>query len=59
MSAFVFSFVILGSRQGTTFLPRRDYSHFIGSLSTWRGPGKAVEPLPAVEARSEAIIPKR
>jgi glycosyltransferase involved in cell wall biosynthesis len=59
MSAFGFSFMILGSRHGTTFLPRRDYSFFIGSLWTWHGDGKAVEPLPALEARSEAIIPKR
>ena len=27
MAAFVFSFVILGVRHGTTFLPRRDYSY--------------------------------
>ena len=34
MAAFVFSFAILGSRHGTTFLPRRDYSSFIGSIWT-------------------------
>jgi polyisoprenyl-phosphate glycosyltransferase len=33
MAAFVFSFVILGARHGTTFLPRRDYSYFVGSVS--------------------------
>jgi hypothetical protein len=32
MLAFQFSFVTLGNRQGATFLPRRDYSHFIGRL---------------------------
>ena len=37
MAAFVFSFVILGSRHGTTFLPRRDYSFFIGSIWTLHG----------------------
>jgi glycosyltransferase involved in cell wall biosynthesis len=59
MSAFVFSFMILGSRHGTTFLPRRDYSFFIGSIWTWHGNGKAVVPLPALEARSESVLAKR
>ena len=36
MGAFVFSFVILGSRHGSSFLPRRDYSYFIGSLDASR-----------------------
>jgi glycosyltransferase involved in cell wall biosynthesis len=29
MFSFVFSFIILGNRQGSTFLPLRDYSYFI------------------------------
>ena len=41
MAAFVFSFVILGSRHGSTFLPRRDYSFFIGAL--WTLHGRAVD----------------
>jgi polyisoprenyl-phosphate glycosyltransferase len=27
--AFIFSFVVLGGRQGATFLPRRDYAYFV------------------------------
>ena len=41
MAAFVFSFAILGARHGTTFLPRRDYSFFIGSIWTLHGPGQS------------------
>ena len=37
MAAFVFSFMILGSRHGSTFLPRRDYSFFIGAVWTLHG----------------------
>ncbi|SIO55451.1 Glycosyltransferase involved in cell wall bisynthesis [Singulisphaera sp. GP187] len=32
MMAFVFSFVILGSRHNLTFLPCRDYGYFVGEL---------------------------
>jgi hypothetical protein len=34
MLAFVFSFVTLSNRHGSTFLPRRDYAPFIGRLWT-------------------------
>jgi glycosyltransferase involved in cell wall biosynthesis len=33
MLSLVFSFVILGGRQGSAFLPRRDYAYFIGRTS--------------------------
>ena len=44
MAAFVFSFAILGSRHGSTFLPRRDYSFFIGSVWTLHGVERALAP---------------
>ena len=34
MFSFLFSFIILGDRQGSTFLPLRDYSYFVGSVKT-------------------------
>src|SRR4051812_10319765 len=34
MLAFVFCFVILGDRNGTTFLPIRDYHYFVGGTRT-------------------------
>ena len=55
MATFVFSFVILSSRHGTTFLPRRDYSFFIGSIWTLRGSGQSVSPLPIPELQSEVV----
>ena len=55
MAAFVFSFAILGSRHGTTFLPRRDYSFFIGSIWTLHGPGQSPAPLPNPERTSEVL----
>jgi polyisoprenyl-phosphate glycosyltransferase len=33
MLSLIFSFVILGGRQGSAFLPRRDYVYFIGRAS--------------------------
>jgi len=59
MAAFVFSFAILGSRHGSTFLPRRDYSLFIGTLWTVDGPERSVTPLPVPEVASEVILPAR
>jgi glycosyltransferase involved in cell wall biosynthesis len=59
MAAFVFSFVILGSRNGTTFLPRRDYSFFIGSIWTLHGTGQSVLPSPIPEVQSEVILSRR
>jgi hypothetical protein len=55
MAAFVFSFVILGSRHGTTFLPRRDYSIYIGSIWNSYGSGQSMSPLPGPEPRSEVL----
>jgi hypothetical protein len=55
MAAFVFSFVILGSRHGSSFLPRRDYSYFIGSLWTLHGPERMASPLPVREPASELL----
>ena len=49
MAAFIFSFVILGARHGSTFLPRRDYSFFVGSVSTLHGAGPSASPLPVPE----------
>ena len=59
MAAFVFSFVILGSRHGTTFLPRRDYSFFIGSIWTLHGSRQSMAPLPIPELKSEVILSGR
>jgi glycosyltransferase involved in cell wall biosynthesis len=55
MAAFVFSFVILGSRHGSSFLPRRDYSYFIGSLWTLHGAERSALPLPIREPASEIL----
>ncbi len=59
MAAFVFSFAILGSRHGSTFLPRRDYSFFIATLWTVHGPEWSVTPLPVPEPAREVILPAR
>lgn len=56
MSAFVFSFAILGSRHGMTFLPRRDYSFFIGSIWTVHGREQSEAPLPIPELQSSQVI---
>lgn len=32
--SFIFSFIILGDRQGSTFLPLRDYRYFVGGVKT-------------------------
>jgi hypothetical protein len=53
MAMFVFSFVVLGARHGSTFLPRRDYSYFIGTLWTVHGPERSASPLPAGDLRRE------
>jgi glycosyltransferase involved in cell wall biosynthesis len=59
ISAFAFSFVILGSRHGMTFLPRRDYGFFIGSVWTCCGSPRAVEPEASREGHGDAILAKR
>jgi hypothetical protein len=55
MAAFVFSFAILGSRHGTTFLPRRDYFIFIESIWNCDGSGESVSPLPEPESQSQVL----
>jgi polyisoprenyl-phosphate glycosyltransferase len=55
MAAFVFSFAILGSRHGTTFLPRRDYSIFIESIWNCDGSGESASPLPEPEPKSQVL----
>jgi hypothetical protein len=54
VAAFVFSFMVLGSRHGSPFLPRRDYSFFVGSLWTMHGAGPSAAPLPAPEPAAVA-----
>jgi hypothetical protein len=49
MASFVLSFAILGARHGSTFLPRRDYSLFIGDVWTIHGPGQSLAPSPMPE----------
>jgi hypothetical protein len=56
MAAFVFSFAILGSRHGSTFLPRRDYSFFIGGLWTLHGDERSLAPLPVPELQSDFVV---
>jgi hypothetical protein len=56
LAAFVFSFVILAARHGSTFLPRRDYSFFIGTLKTLHGPERSATPLPVTALANEALF---
>jgi hypothetical protein len=56
LGMFVFSFVILGARHGSTFLPRRDYSYFISTVWTVRGPERPALPLPAPELPREGLL---
>jgi glycosyltransferase involved in cell wall biosynthesis len=56
LGAFVFSFAILGSRRGTTFLPRRDYSFFIGPISTLFDTRQSRTSMPHSEHESAVII---
>jgi hypothetical protein len=49
MAAFVFSFMILSSRHGSPFLPRRDYSFFVGSVWTLHGAEPSAMPSPTPE----------
>ena len=30
--AVMFSFIVLGAHQGSSFLPRRDYSHYVSHV---------------------------
>jgi polyisoprenyl-phosphate glycosyltransferase len=59
MAAFVFSFVILGARHGTTFLPRRDYFYFIGSISAYYRHGEFVSPSSTPEQQTEVLVARR
>jgi glycosyltransferase involved in cell wall biosynthesis len=59
MAALVFSFGMLGSRHGSTFLPRRDYSYFIGSIWTVHGPERSLAPLPLLDPANEVVLPAR
>ena len=49
MLTVLFCFGILGGRQATAFIPRRDYRYFAGSLRTIfpRGSGDSLDPLKA------------
>jgi hypothetical protein len=47
--------MVLGSRHGSPFLPRRDYSFFVGSVRTLRGAGPSLTPLPAPDL--DAVAP--
>jgi polyisoprenyl-phosphate glycosyltransferase len=59
IGAFVFSFVILGSRHGSSFLPRRDYSYFIDSLWTLEGRARAIAPLPVPEQARDLVLAEK
>ena len=59
MAAFVFSFAILGARHGTTFLPRRDYFYFIGSVSAYNGHGDFASPPSVPEPQNEVLSTRR
>jgi glycosyltransferase involved in cell wall biosynthesis len=56
MAAFNFIFAILGGRQGTTFLPSRDYSFFVADLRTLHGSGRVATPLPVPEMAGTVLI---
>lgn len=49
MAAFLFSFMILGARHGSSFLPRRDYRFYVGTVWTLHGHEPNVTPLPIPE----------
>jgi hypothetical protein len=51
MFSFVFSFVILANRQGSTFLPLRDYAYFVSKVRRLPVPGVRSEKLVGSERR--------
>ena len=53
MAAFLFSFMILGARHGSPFLPRRDYSFYVGTVWMLHGHEPSVTPLPIPELAGE------
>jgi hypothetical protein len=54
MLTVLFCFGILGGRQATAFIPRRDYIHFAGPLRTIFTQ-ESVDSLDSLEARGFAI----
>ena len=46
MAAFLFSFMILGARHGSPFLPRRDYFFYVGSVRTLQGASRSPHRCP-------------
>jgi hypothetical protein len=55
-AGFVFSFVVLASRQGMTFLPRRDYSFFVEPIWALYPSQQSVSPLPVPQRQSELFV---
>jgi hypothetical protein len=52
--ATVFSFVTLSGRQGSSFLPRRDYVHYVGRVYALEaGPAHAATPSPTPSRHAE------
>jgi hypothetical protein len=42
MLSIQFSFIVLGGRQGTSFLPCRDYAYYVASFRTLQPDGEAI-----------------
>ena len=59
MAAFMLSFVVLGSRHGMTFLPRRDYAFFIDSVDPISNLTPAAVRLPDLKAEGVATLSRR
>lgn len=55
IGTLVFSFMSLGARHGSQFLPRRDYSYFVGSVWTLCGNESSALLLPAPELTHAAL----
>ena len=54
MLACAFSFMVLGNRHGSTFLPRRDYPYFVAGVRPLRA---AMAPVPTTpEASRDAVL---
>jgi polyisoprenyl-phosphate glycosyltransferase len=61
MLSIQFSFIVLGGRQGTSFLPCRDYAYFVGSIRnvapgepTSGRPSRSLDHMVRAEARGNA-----
>ncbi len=59
MAAFMLSFVVLGSRHGMTFLPRRDYAFFIDSVDPISRSAPAAARSPGIKAEGVATLSRR